>query len=301
MEGVSAGDAFSLVCLGMLYFLFHLWRYFGVYRSLGWQSFSFDTLEVISPPSGLLGFVEKSVAALWGPLYAVGRFCLAAFGVLCLGFQQLDHVSKWGSLWVYLRVCWASQNLLSSDCCFPLSCEFCGECFVCSAHRPLLPWPVSLEDTHSVWGVGAWRSVFEATPLLVFMWPVQLAWSPGGAQREAFAGVAELCLRRGGPRCTWAGSPAVRCRVWLLGLSLTWPCLRLRTWSHPWRVGSPEAGGALGLRPLTDPGLPVLCQNTYFVFWLLVSLCKLSLSLSHWWDCKLFEAGTVGFLGFPIP
>ena len=46
------------------------------------------------------------MAALWGPLYTVSGqpwggplyatscFCLAAFGVLCLGFQQLDHVSK---------------------------------------------------------------------------------------------------------------------------------------------------------------------------------------------------------------
>ena len=80
-------------------------------------------------------------------------------------------------------------------------------------------------------------------------------------------GVAELCLRReGSPGACGPGSPAVRCCVWLLGWSLTWPFLHLRTWSHPWHAGSPEAGGALGLWPLTEPGLPVLCQNTYFVF-----------------------------------
>ena len=173
-------------------------------------------------------------------------------------------------------------------------------------HFPPAPflWLMSLQDTHSDRGVGAWHSLFTAMPLLRFLWRIQLAWWVGGARQEVFAWrccALTVSRRRPrtrvgvGPGCApLCAGPGLESHVVFTAFRHTEPSLAL---------GWPETGRALGSaslwQSLSASGCPVFCHNTYFMFWLLVSLCKLSLSLFQWWGCKLFWKWVFRFSWFP--
>lgn len=99
----------SFVCLGMFKFLLHLWRNFGVYRIIGWQFCSFNTLSVSPAASGLHGRLwEPAVSLNWFLLYL--RCFSVAFKILSELFDW--DASRWGSLEL-LGILWLCWLLLS--------------------------------------------------------------------------------------------------------------------------------------------------------------------------------------------